>query len=256
MEDTIVLEFNLGDPVPATIIDPTSYSSWNPPLHIIINERYLGPKYSLISHCFPTDPERKSSIYMPRLTFQRRLSNCKYCNYLYVEFSISKLCFGNNFYEFRQKHFPIAVSRLETALHNKGIQITSSEIRVAIVRKIHYSINCKMPSSHDVESAIKYLELANIPKTRYSSRKHYSMGGDSFYISTNNKSVLLYNKIQELINAKKSELGNFESENYCQFDLLKKLENAEYGILRFEVRYTSKYTIRKELSKIGFHFKE
>lgn len=251
MEDTVVLEFNLGDPVLPTRINPDSYGLWSTPLNIFINSSFLGSDYAISSYLGATRADKRSKKYCPRLAFVRRLSNGIYCNFLYVEFSVSKLLFGNNFQEFKQSNFNEMAVRLRLFLETRGIKFTFDEIINSTVKTIHYSINCFLPNNHTTYETINHLKKADIPRTKNQSEKYYSTDGESSYIYTNTKSVVLYDKVAELKKARKTENGNLEKDNYCQFDYLEQLQEE---VLRFEVRFEDKKTILSELSKLGFHF--
>lgn len=114
-----------------------------------IYEVFFEPPYTpytgrnrLYSWSLPINDGR----YRPRLIILKSRYTRGY-PYLYIEFSIPKLLFGNNLYEIREQDFSAVVNKLLIVLEEMSVLTTADVIINAPVQKIHYSKNFILPEA-------------------------------------------------------------------------------------------------------------
>lgn len=145
---------------------PTWYSN----IRERINSGY-GKGGIFTAHIRPRYEEqtyKREGIYLPKLRYiERPRTQSRRKTYdLYIELSLPKLYFGNNFSELTDDLFPEVVNVLSEALQEiYGIDVSPTEIKLATVSRIDYSKNTIFTNRTPVSTIINTLATAIVPKT-------------------------------------------------------------------------------------------
>ena len=205
----------------------------------------------------PTNIDKKAGIYKPRLTITRRpLKNLGYQNTLYVELSLPKLVFGNNFDELSDEEFNTVLDCLYEVLKTMGVLVYKNQLPQAQVSAIHYGKNIILDDYTTPYTYIKELKNIDISKTLDVNQTDYRNGGLSYKLHTNLFEFAFYDKIKELEISKFSEKRSLEKDNYCQLSLLdymqeQKQNSSPFEVLRLELRLNNRKKIKQYLKRIG-----
>lgn len=204
----------------------------------------------------PNATDRKSGRYKPRLSITRRpLKNIGYHNTLYIEFSIPKLVFGNNFDELTNDDFDKVKSTLISTLKMMGIHAYESQIHKAKVSSIHYGKNIILDDYTTPYTYIKELQKVDISKINDSNRTDYRNGGLSYKYHTNTFEFTFYDKLKDLEQSKFSEKRAIDKDDYCQLGLFDSIMNQKdrnnpFQVLRLELRLNTRLRIKQTFKKL------
>lgn len=153
--------------------------SWNTqnPFHIHLMKAYLNLT--------------KDGIYMPKINY----SFSPFNELLYIEFSIPKLLFGNNLYEVSETDFERVIDTLSNALGSLGIEVSITDLKNALVRKVHYSKNFILDLILNCIDVLNFFKATKYPSITnfkdYIKDKCIQASCDTFAIS-------MYDKIREI----------------------------------------------------------
>ncbi|MCL1971475.1 MAG: hypothetical protein FWG57_00585 [Endomicrobia bacterium] len=154
--------------------------------------------------------------------------------YLYIEFSIPKLLFGNNIQEVCEKDFEIIVDKLLAELKEMGVSTTKEVIEQAIVKKVHYSKNFVLPMPLSCEDVFGMVRESSFPRCKLlPSEKSYG----NVIFNSKSLRVLFYNKFEEV-----KQFPN----HLLRFGI------GENRLLRVEIQYNKEYKIKSILQRFGY----
>jgi hypothetical protein len=201
----------------------------------------------------PTSTEKACKIYVPRLTLIKRV-NDGFHTELRIEFSIPKLLFGNNFQEVSDGDFNSIVLQLKQKLAYMQVDISEDRIRNSRVSAIHFSKNLILPKGlscpvvlNQLAKAVDCNQMLDIKSVSFKN------GGQILHIHAKEWEFVIYDKVKELEQAKKSESKSIEKDSYVQFNLLDEL-SPTLSILRFEFRLGSGRSLRQMLKRYDSEF--
>ncbi|MGI6475653.1 MAG: hypothetical protein ACOX0P_01035 [Candidatus Dojkabacteria bacterium] len=201
----------------------------------------------------PTSTEKAYKIYVPRLTLIKRV-NDGFHTELRIEFSIPKLLFGNNFQEVDDINFEEIVSSLERKLAYMQVDISQDRIRNARISAIHFSKNLVLPKGlscpivlNQLAKAVDCNQMLDIKNVSFKN------GGQILHIHAKDWEFVVYDKVKELEQAKKSDSKSIENDSYVQFNLLEELKPL-FSVLRFEFRLGNGRSIRQMLKRYNPEF--
>ncbi len=196
----------------------------------------------------PTSTEKTCKIYIPRLTLIKRVRDGFHTE-LRIEFSIPKLLFGNNFQEVDDTDFEEIVSSLEQKLAYMQVDMSEDRIRNARVSAIHFSKNLILPKGLSCPMVLNQLAKA-VDCNQMLDIKNVSFknGGQILHIHAKDWEFVIYDKVKELEQAKKSESKSIENDSYIQFNLLDELKSV-FSVLRLEFRLGNGRSIRQMLKR-------
>lgn len=199
----------------------------------------------------PSKEEIKAYGYLPKLTYLERPAE----SVLKVEFSASKLIFGNNFDETEDKDFEEIIIKLKQQLRLLGVNIFESLLNNAPVSAIHYSKNIPLTDGSSPYMYLKEIQKANI-NLRLDCNQTDFRNGHSLKFRVNSFEVTFYDKVRDLEKAKISEKRAIEKDNIVQMGLFEEIKEIRkikpLEILRMEVRLNQPQKIRQVLREIGF----
>ena len=201
-------------------------------------ENEKGFSYATLN---PTNLHKKQNIYAPKFTLIKRPNkNGRFIYEVLMEFSAPKLIFGENFSELTNEDKPILSQKISEELTKIGIVFSANEVLSLSVRKVDFSKNIPTEQAKTFPtSIISKVARADISKHKDIQKTDFRNGGIAYHIHTNTKDIVLYDKLEDLKQAKRSEKRSIEKSNYTQLKILKDFENIP-PILRFEVRLNGK----------------
>jgi hypothetical protein len=203
----------------------------------------------------PSKSYKRSGIYVPKVEYvERPATESREKSYtLYIELSLPKLYFGNNFNELTDELFSAVVNKLSVQLEAVyGIRVLPSEIEQAPLSRVDYSKNIIFTDGTPVSTIISSMKLADIPKTYDIQENFFRNGGLILHIHTNSMDVVMYDKVADLKQAKISAKRTHEKDQYSQLNLISEFEkHKNVTIPRWEIRLNNRRTIRKQLKAIG-----
>lgn len=198
---------------------------------------------------------KQEGLYLPKLNYvERPMTGEQKRSYtLYIELSLPKLYYGNNFNELTDDIFSAVVTKLSGQLHSIfNLNITTSEIEQARLGRVDYSKNIIFTDRTPISTIIGVIKLADIPKTYDIQENMFRNGGHILHIHTNTQDVAMYDKISDLKQARISDKRSREKDNYVQLNLIDELDkHRNITVTRFEIRLGGMRKIRKELKAVG-----
>ena len=194
----------------------------------------------------PTKGELKRGIYKPRLTVANRF-NCSGRNEstLYIELSLPKLLYGNNFVELEDSDFEKTVEKLHFILKEMGVMVYTNKLASAPVSSIHYSKNIILRDGVTPYILINKIRDSNIRLSLDIDRAQFRNDGYSYKWHANTYEVTFYDKLFDLKKSIVSPKRAIEKDGVVQLDLFKKMKKAgKFEVLRMEVRLNNRQKAR------------
>lgn len=100
---------------------------------------------------------------------------------LYIRInSIAKLLYGNNVQEVKQSDFKLIISKIKELLLECGIECSEQDLKEAVVREVHYSINFNLPENITAQGAMDVLATSTIPGFHLDKNLYLNTGGVKF----------------------------------------------------------------------------
>lgn len=201
----------------------------------------------------PSTRDLESGLYFPRLTsYRRKNGKLQWETNLKIEFSVPKLLYRNNVEELTDEQFPKVIEALRDRLLRMGVAIQETDLKEAEVRVVHYSKNVQLTGGYTSQYVISELNKINLNKRFDLARAKYTNDGQSLYAYTQAHSLVIYDKIADLIRGKKRAIDKEQSPEQLSLftPLTKRPEPIE--ILRFEVRLSQKRKLNAVFKKLGF----
>jgi len=238
MLDTVILQIPINY---SAIID---HSQFTPSTKGIVDNPATFYKYTNN----PTNTDRASGVYKPRLTIIKRANRI----YLKVELSVPKLLFGNNLDEIEESDFEEVVSRLRKVIEQKGVCLWTHEIEKAEVLRFDPSKNIPLNKGYTSSFAIRELSKLNLNQKLDLERVSFRNDGESIQLYANRHSLVLYDKINDLNKPAKRAIDKDQtSQQMNLFEYIKR-EKRNLEVLRLEVRLSYKDKMKEILEKVGF----
>lgn len=202
----------------------------------------------------PTIDDKRKFGYLPRLTLIKALRRGGFVVFLTIEFSVQKILYGNNFDEVIESDFGDICWKIKKACKNMGVEIVDvKSISNANVSSIHYSKNIILT---DYSTPYQYLEdfrKMNISKALDLNQTDYRNEGHALKYRSNSYEVTLYDKLEDLRQARKSEKRSVEKDNYSQLNMFRNRKSKKpFEVLRLEVRINSRKKLKEILVKHGY----
>jgi hypothetical protein len=201
----------------------------------------------------PSSQDTKTGRYFPRLTgYKRKNGKLEWESSLKIEFSAPKLLYKNNIDELTDSQFEEVVEALRDRLGRMGVIITSENLKSATVTAVHYSKNVELKNGYTSQYVISELGKINLNERFDLTRARYMNDGQSLYAYTQAHSLVIYDKIADLMRGKKRSID--KEQTPYQLSLLGSLAKAEQPreILRFEVRLSQKQKLNSLFKQLGF----
>lgn len=205
-----------------------------------------------------TKEELRRGIYKPRLSLTKRYVGKEGIqDLLKIEMSLPKLLFGNNFQELRDTDYQEIKSTLFTKLLEMGVQILS--IDDLEVSAIHYSKNIILTDYSTPYEYLQEIKKVDYTKALDMTKTDYSNEGYSFRIRCNSYEIIFYDKLKDLLQARKSQKKAIEPDSGIQLNLFDNEKREPFEVLRMEVRLNKRDKIKRLFKDLNIetelHFK-
>ncbi|MDD4110593.1 MAG: hypothetical protein PHS54_03460 [Clostridia bacterium] len=195
----------------------------------------------------PTAQDRQNGIYKPRLTLTKRGLKIN----LKIEFSASKLLFGESLNELEENDFNEVVRVLHKKLDEMGVFVWTKDIEETPVLSFHPAKNIILKNNFTVNSVIRELKKIDIGKRFDIDEKNYRNSGESLHFFTISHAFTFYDKIKDLEKAPKRAID--KEQTIQQLSLFDNLKKTKMELLRFEVRLSKKRKMNEVLKKLGYN---
>lgn len=194
----------------------------------------------------PTKAELQAGLYGPRMTYNKRGATYT----LTVEFSAPKLVFGNNVEELSDDDLGHVIQELLKAMTRMGVSVPQRVLAGAKVLRFHPSKNIVLSSGFSSSLVVGDMAKVDINKALDITKMSYREGGNSLQFYSQKHSLVIYDKVAEMSRPKNRQL-DLEPD----FKQLSLFEYRDKGmlpreLLRFEVRFTDRTTIKKYLERL------
>lgn len=237
MIDTVKLLIPVHNPL---VFDGSRFTPIS--LEQLVNSRGYGKTF-----LNPSPTYAKLGKYMPRLTMFKRVRQFGVVTYeLAVEFSAPKMLFGNNFDELEEKDFDALVTAIQASLQELlGHKFFKSQIVHADIAAWHPSKNIVFLDYTSCQTILNTMGKLDVSKT-YDLQKTDFRDGHVVHIHANSLDIAFYDKMADLLKAKKSGKRAFENDSTVQLNLLETLsEYRPMDVFRYEVRFVGRASIKR-----------
>jgi hypothetical protein len=187
--------------------------------------------------------EKKQGIYRPRLTGLKRYNQPPYVR---IEFSCSKIVYGNNICELDEQSFPLLLNKLKQNLSEMGVAIQPNDLADAEVTAFHPSKNIPLADGYTSKYVIKQISKINLSKVFDFNKADYRNNGACLQAYTNTHAIVFYDKIADINKPTKRAID--KDQLHLSFDKLDLISSLE--LLRMEVRLCKKRKITSLLKAL------
>jgi len=198
---------------------PNSYNLFNPPFYKVSNNIFTLRN-------FPTKKDKSNFGYLPRVTLFKAARNGGFSIFLKIEFSAPKILFENNFTETTDSDLVELLNILQEKLLKLGVKVSIDKLFKAQISTIHYSKNIILTDYSTPYEYLKELSKINANKNLDFNQTDFRNEGHSIKFRNNQYEIALYDKLEDLKQAKKSEKRAEENDNFIQKQLLNKLKKT------------------------------
>lgn len=203
----------------------------------------------------PATKDKKQGLYFPRLTgFKRKQKRIgEWESTIKIEFSAPKLLYQNNLDELVDADFGAVVNALHERLKLMGVVINIKDLQTAPVKAVHYSKNIELENGYTSQFVISELNKINLNKRFDMTRARYMNDGQSLYAYTIAHSLVIYDKVADLMRDKKRAMDKEQPpQQLALFEQLTKPKEVR-EILRFEARLSQKQKMNSLFKELGFN---
>jgi hypothetical protein len=206
----------------------------------------------------PTKQETATHGYLPYITFYRALRAGGTTTELRVQFSASKLIYGNSVDELLEADIELVYQRLFDGLKYYGIRFFKGmdAIRNARVSCIHFAKNFPLDNYMSSHEAITEIQKCDVTTWRDVSQSDYVNNGHGFKTHSKYYELAFYDKLAEHNKGKRNQ-PVFDKDLQVQMDLFGDKETVQpFELIRMEARLNNARTIKAALKNAGFEGKE
>jgi hypothetical protein len=175
--------------------------------------------------------------YIPKINIVHNLHS-GFGPQLYIETSISKALFGNNYEEWIDEDLERFVKWLVSVLKAIGIEAKEETILHANILKFHFPKNFIFPDEQTFKLFFEFLEKTKYPWLKGTARI-YQNGGISYCYYSNIFSILFYDKLSEL-SIEHPELVRGLRANGINY------------VLRVEIQINDREKLKRLMKDLGF----
>jgi hypothetical protein len=245
--DTITLTLAPTD----VIIGDTARFTPNAATVLNADARNMGKGKYISARCFPTKQEIAAYGYLPFVTLYKALRAGGLSAGLRVQFSATKLLYGNNFDELKTSDFTAVCERLLGRLDYYGIKVIGGvgTIQTARVGAVHYAKNFVFTDYTTPRDVIQELQKCDVSSWRDVSASDYFNNGYGYKTHSKYYEVAFYDKMAELRKDKRGQ-AVFDKDAQVQLGLFSNRPMIKpFEVLRMEVRLNSSKIIKQQLTK-------
>lgn len=248
--DTIVLTL---DPHEFTILKPGDFTP-NTNRILELKPQDMGKGRYMDAKRNPSKLDNATAGYLPYLTFYRAVRAGGLTHQLRVQFSATKMAYGNNFDELLDKDIDLVYQRLYDGLKYFGIRFFKGidTLVNARVSAIHFAKNFPLTNYMTAHEAVTEISKCDVNSWRDVSENAYINNGLGFKTHSKYYELAFYDKIAEY-NKGKRQQPVFDTDLQLQMNLFddKRLVQP-FEVLRMEARLNNPRTIKTALKKAGY----
>ncbi|MCM1009345.1 MAG: hypothetical protein NC390_00515 [Fusobacterium sp.] len=232
--------------IPTDKVEFKSYDDFKPSLKGFFQPPFYSKGIKAVRN--NSKQELLQGRYFPKLTVARiKWGDCLR-TVLFVEFSASKILFGNNFEELEDADFDCLLEILSQKLQLRNVIVPKDILRTADVNSVHYSKNFELCGASS-RFIINTISKICVPKVLDFAQTDYRNDGIAVKFHTNTYELTFYDKIADLKQSLLSDKRSIEPDNVLQTKLLNDKNFSSKEILRMEVRLNSRKKIKDILNK-------
>ena len=241
MIDTIVLMLEQAD------FEIVEHDRFTPSTEHLYKPPYF--KGSCVQN--PTKSDHAEGNYKPRLTVITRKYTHGFGIVMYIEFSATKLLYGNNFEEVSDGEFLPLLEKLQQKLLSMGVKASSLALTNAKLSTIHFSKNILLLDHTRCSMVLAELVKLNLWSRLDVNMRDYRNGGQVLKWHANSYEITLYDKMKDLRKARISKKRAFETDPLWQTDLFKRHDfPKQMEVLRMEIRLNKRRVIKDMLKRL------
>lgn len=239
MLDTIIAELPQDS---FGIIKPERFAPFSPE-----QLRKFGKGFGKTSNN-PTPADKKTGLYLPRLTLLQRGSR----QFLKTEFSAPKILFGNNVDEISDTDKEAVLGSLQDKLAYMGIKTWTHKLPLANVIGFHSGKNILISRTSPADFVIRQLrKIAQSSKMDFTERT-FTNNGEALYLYAKSHSLIIYDKIKDLEKPAARAIDKDQiARQMSLFDDWKKENIPMPNLLRIEIRLNEKRVMNPYLTAAG-----
>lgn len=252
--DTVTLTFYQHE---FTILRPGDFTP-NTNRITSLEPRDMGKGKYISAKRNPTKQETVINGYLPYVTFYRALRAGGTMTELRVQFSASKLIYGNSFDELLETDIEQVYQRVFDGLKFYGIRFFKGidTIKSAHIASIHFAKNFPLNNYMTSYEAIAEIRKCDVSLWRDVSENGYSNNGHGFKTHSKYYELAFYDKLAEYNKGKRHQ-PLFDKDLQLQLDLFGDQETIQpFEVIRMEARLNNAKTIKTALKNAGFDGKD
>ncbi len=245
--DTITLTLAPTD----IIIGDTNRFTPNAATVLGADARNMGMNKYISAKCNPTKQEVAAYGYLPYVTLYKALRSGGLSAGLRVQFSATKLLYGNNFDELKTGDFIALCRRLLESLNYYDITVHGGlkTLATARVAGVHYAKNFIFTDYTTARDVIQVLQKCDVNGWRSVSTSDYSNNGYGYKTHSKYQELAFYDKLAELNKDKRGQ-AVFDKDAQTQLGLFNNRQIVKpFEVLRMEVRLNNARVIKQQLTK-------
>lgn len=215
-------------------------------------QQFLSEKKGIQRYTLnPKAEYREKGLVYPNVTiYETYKNNSGYqCN-LKPHISIPKMLFGHSVEEVNNTHFQESVETLRSRLKDMGILVRESAVHEAEVTMLHYCMNVLMQSEADARRLLKAMSNMTLGERYENHSRDYANNGSAARFHTKTFEFITYLKYYDFLGLGLDRIDR--KATLQEREIAKKLweKNKIPPLIRIEIRYNGKPTIRKHLRTI------
>jgi hypothetical protein len=214
--------------------------------------RYMNAKRN------PTKQDNATVGYLPYVTFYKAVRAGGMTTELRIQFSASKLVYGNSLDELLETDIDLIYQRLFDGLKYYGIRFFKGMDTLvnARVAAIHYAKNFPLDNFMTAHEAITEIQKCDVSSWRDVSQSDYINNGHGFKTHSKYYELAFYDKLAEYNKGRRNQ-PVFDKDLQLQMDLFGGKQTVQpLEVIRMEARLNNAKTIKTALKKAGFDGKE
>lgn len=210
--------------------------------------RYMDAKRN------PSKQDNSIAGYLPYLTFYKAVRAGGLTHELRVQFSASKMVYGNSFDELLASDVELMYQRVFDGLKYYGVRFFKGMDTLvnARVSAIHFAKNFPLTNYMTAHEAVTEIKKCDVTSWRDVTESGYANNGHGFKTHSKYYELAFYDKMAEYHKGRRNQ-PTFDKDLQLQMNLFndKKLVQS-FEVLRMEARLNNTRTIKTALKKAGF----
>jgi hypothetical protein len=201
----------------------------------------------------PSKKDSQIAGYLPYITLYKALRSNGLTVGLRIQFSASKLVYGNSFDELLETDYSIIRQKLFDGLSYYGIKLFKGidTLDNAKVSTIHFSKNFPLSNYMTAREAVREIKKCDVNSWRDVSQSDYVNNGHGFKTHSKYYELAFYDKFAEHTKGMRNQ-PVFDKDIQLKLDLFgDNLPKYHPEVLRMEARLNNPRTIKTALQKAG-----